>query len=791
MPSASEHTIVIEDGVVSRRVRRPIDLARMVGALAGVVAIVVIATVLIQTFSGIDKDVADSAAKLPGFIAVALGLVSGLGQFVLPVAVAINLVARKLASLLAEAFIAFAAAAALTVLANDAASLYGSRDLWYAIAGTTDRGVVPLQPLLAGVFAFLTVSRLRGRVSSLAAFFIVSALTADVLGGGFTAASLGITTLSGWAVGLAFRYALGTPTTRPRGAAVASALAAGGYPVTVLRATHTTDRGRRYAATTTEGEQLHVIVFDRDLEGAGVIPRWWRSLRLRDNDALGGWTMREAVERSSLMAYASASAGAPVPNLKLVRAIGEDACVLAYDWVDGLSLETLIESEQQVSDAALTSAWVGLQKLHTADIAHRGISADHMIATPNDDIMLVHITSGTVAMSDLQARIDIADMLITLALVSSPQRAIATGTAIMGETAVMRALPALQPFALTRHNRKLLRAHKELLPSLRTLIAELAPGEPVESISIERLSPRKVLSIVGLLIAAYILIGQFAQVDVVSLIAEANYAWVLVAAIATLLTYIGSAMALDGFVVEKLNHWRTFLAQWAASFATLVSPPTLGTVAVNGRYLVKSGLPSAAAGAAVGLSQVIAFFIHIGLLGVAAVIAGTDVEHSFSIPKQAMWALGGVVVLLIIVLPLPAVRKYLVKVARPRLEEVVPRLVTLTTRPMKLVTGIVGILLLNVAFCVALIASVRAFGGAGSVAAISLVYLAGSTLGQAAPTPGGIGAVETVMTAGLVAAGVDGGVALSAVLLYRLLTFWLPTIPGWFAFQYLGRKDNL
>jgi uncharacterized protein (TIRG00374 family) len=100
-------------------------------------------------------------------------------------------------------------------------------------------------------------------------------------------------------------------------------------------------------------------------------------------------------------------------------------------------------------------------------------------------------------------------------------------------------------------------------------------------------------------------------------------------------------------------------------------------------------------------------------------------------------------------------------------------------------------LLLNVAFCVALIASVRAFGGGGSLAAISLVYLAGSTLGQAAPTPGGIGAVETVMTAGLVAAGIDGGVALSAVLLYRLLTFWLPTIPGWFAFQYLGRKDNL
>lgn len=791
MPSESQHTVVIEDGVISPRVRRPVDLARLLAALVGVVAILVIATILIQTFSGIDKDVADSAAKLPAFIAVALGLISGLGQFVLPTAVAINLLARRLARLLAEAVIAFAAAAAVAVLANDTAALYGSRDLWYAISGTTDRSVAPLQPLLAGVFAFLTVARLRGRIGSLAAFFIASALTADVLSGGFTAAALGISVLIGWAVGLAFRYSLGTPTTRPRGSAVAETMAAGGLPISVLRATETTDRGRRYAATTTDGQQLHVIVFDRDLEGAGVIPRWWRSLRLRDNDALGGWTMREAVERSALMAYASASAGAPVPALRLVRAIGEDACVLAYDWVYGQTLESMIDHDAAVSDTALSSAWSGLHKLHAAGIAHRGISADHMIATSPDQITLVHITSGTVAMSDLQQRIDIADMLITLALITSPERAVTTGLSVMGEKAIVRALPALQPFALTKHNRRLLRSHKQLLPTLRAVIAQLAPGEPVESIDIERLSPRKVLSLVGLLVAGYILIGQFAEVDVVGLIREANYAWVFVAFIATLLTFIGSAMALDGFVVEKLNHWRTFLAQWAAAFATLVSPPTLGTVAINGRYLQKSGLPSAAAGAAVGLSQVIAFFIHILLLAGAAVVAGTDVNHSFSIPKAAMWALGGVVVLLMLILPLPVVRKYLVKIARPRLEEVVPRLITLMTRPGKLITGMTGILLLNVAFCAALIASVRAFGGGGGIAAISLVYLAGSTLGQAAPTPGGIGAVETVMTAGLVAAGVDGGVALSAVLLYRLLTFWLPTIPGWFAFQYLGRKDNL
>ena len=112
-------------------------------------------------------------------------------------------------------------------------------------------------------------------------------------------------------------------------------------------------------------------------------------------------------------------------------------------------------------------------------------------------------------------------------------------------------------------------------------------------------------------------------------------------------------------------------------------------------------------------------------------------------------------------------------------------------RPLKLLLGIGGILLLNIAFCACLVASVDAFGGSGNIWAISLVYLAGSTLGQAAPTPGGVGAVEAVLTAGLVGVGVDGGIALSSVLLFRLLTFWLPTIPGYISFQWLSKAGNL
>ena len=55
------------------------------------------------------------------------------------------------------------------------------------------------------------------------------------------------------------------------------------------------------------------------------------------------------------------------------------------------------------------------------------------------------------------------------------------------------------------------------------------------------------------------------------------------------------------------------------------------------------------------------------------------------------------------------------------------------------------------------------------------------------PLPGGIGGVDGGMIGALVAFGVGGGLALIAVLVYRLLAFWLPSIPGVIAYFQLRR----
>lgn len=83
-------------------------------------------------------------------------------------------------------------------------------------------------------------------------------------------------------------------------------------------------------------------------------------------------------------------------------------------------------------------------------------------------------------------------------------------------------------------------------------------------------------------------------------------------------------------------------------------------------------------------------------------------------------------------------------------------------------------------------ASFRAFGVAPRLAVLIMAYFVG-LLANAIPLPGGIGGVEGGMVGCFVAFGVDAGAAFVAVLTYRAISFWLPTIPGILAYVQLRR----
>jgi uncharacterized membrane protein YbhN (UPF0104 family) len=80
----------------------------------------------------------------------------------------------------------------------------------------------------------------------------------------------------------------------------------------------------------------------------------------------------------------------------------------------------------------------------------------------------------------------------------------------------------------------------------------------------------------------------------------------------------------------------------------------------------------------------------------------------------------------------------------------------------------------------------HAFGSAPPFTVILMAYFVGM-VGNLLPLPGGLGGVEGGMIGALAAFGVDLDQAVLAVLSYRAISFWLPTIPGTIAYFQLRR----
>ncbi|HEX3617868.1 MAG TPA: lysylphosphatidylglycerol synthase transmembrane domain-containing protein [Solirubrobacteraceae bacterium] len=86
-------------------------------------------------------------------------------------------------------------------------------------------------------------------------------------------------------------------------------------------------------------------------------------------------------------------------------------------------------------------------------------------------------------------------------------------------------------------------------------------------------------------------------------------------------------------------------------------------------------------------------------------------------------------------------------------------------------------------------AGFRAFGATVPLAVLVIGYFVGQ-LANALPIPGGIGGVEGGMIGSFIAFGVNGSTAVLAVLAYRIISFWLPVLPGSVAYLQLRATVN-
>ncbi|MQY09026.1 lysylphosphatidylglycerol synthase transmembrane domain-containing protein [Actinomadura macrotermitis] len=793
------------------RIRRPSDAFRFAAAIIGLAAVLLLVSIAQQTTHGLQTDITEGTAHAPRLLLYLATLASSFGVLAVPVAFAAERLFHKDGMRVAIALLAAVIAFVVTLVLDDwvvPAAPGGVLDslIW---GGTR---TAPAHVDIAPVIAFVTAVGMAGRPRWQIATWSMIGLTALT---GLTASYASVSALAatyflGRAIGHGVRYAVGTPNPRPPGTAVMAALERLGLrPVRARMLPGGAEADRHYGvavahapgaapvdatgAALPPGEwQLDVSVLDRDAQSAGLLYRMWRLARFREaTPGRALRSLRRSLEQESLTAYAVAAAGARTPRLTAVSDVGTEAALLAFEYVPGRRLGELPPNE--ITDELLTDVWRQLQCLQHARLAHHRLEGEAVLVTDTGRACLVDLGGGEIAAGDLALRLDVAQLLTTLALRIGPERAVATAAAVLGEQTLAGVVPLLQRVALSRNTRAALRHDKDLLTRIREQIVRLEPEIEAAPVRLERFRPRTIVSIIALSFAAYIVIPQIGSIDLVRLASTAQWWWVLTALAASGVTYLAAALMLMGFVPERLPLGRTVLVQIAASFVKLVAPAAVGGVAINTRYLQRSGVRPGPAVASVGASQLMGMVTHILLLIVFGFVTGSTrtATKDLAPSRTIVIVLLALAVLASAALAVRRVRRVVTTRLRSMFSGVVPRLVDVLQSPRKLCTGLGGTLLLTVAFVVCLDASVRAFGGSLPWTTVVVVFLTANALGSAAPTPGGLGAVEGALTLALTISGLTAETATSAVLLFRLLTLWLPVLPGWAAFTYLQRKEAI
>jgi glycosyltransferase 2 family protein len=794
--AVEQQAIVVVDTKPSR-IRRSVDAVRLVGLIVLLALLGAIGSVASNTSQGASNDLGQALGDLPTLLKNLIQVVGTIGVLAVPFGYVVTLIVRGQYRRLIEALLTGVLAILIVWGLNAALDAASSSDLYQAMTLVRDgTRSLPFDAYLTALVAFVTVTGVIGISAEQPwrQLFIVAIglyVVASFIVGQSTLLSLLSSLVIGSIVGVAVRYVGGSVNLRPDGQRIADSLRSRAIFVTRLERNEQDDEDFRfYDATTRSGSQLVVHVFDRDQLAVGAFVRVYHLVRLQREVTRGPEiSLESAAERRSLLALAAEDAGVRVPHLVAGVPCGPDAIVLAYDRVEGTPLSKL--SADDLTDEHLRQLWREVGKLHEHRVTHRGLSADAIIVDRTGRVVLPIPDEGNAFATDLRISLDRAQVLVSTAAIVGPERAVAAARAVLSDEQAGSIRAVLQPVALPHDTRVDLKHHKGMLVQLREQLLEQTHQAPPDLVRLERVRPRTVVTIVALIIAGYLLTGQLGSVDLVTVFSEAHWGWVPFVLLFSALTYIAAAITLIGYVREKLSFVRTTIAQVAASFAGFVTPPAVGGLAINVRYLQKAGLSTAAAATSVGACQAVNAVSHFVLLIVVAALTGAKSQHDIGVPGWLFIALGVIAVVVLILLAIPITRRWMLARVLPPLREAIPRLLDLVTSPRKLTEGVLGILLMNAAYVGALWCATRAFGGTVDLVGIALVYLVGGAIGSVAPTPGGLGAMELALSTGLTAAGMPTASAVSAVLLFRVATFWLPVPVGWLSIRWLQRRDAL
>lgn len=300
---------------------------------------------------------------------------------------------------------------------------------------------------------------------------------------------------------------------------------------------------------------------------------------------------------------------------------------------------------------------------------------------------------------------------------------------------------------------------------------------------------KQLLFLLAAVVGLYVLLPQLGVFrHSLSDLAGARWPDLLLASTLIAATYFLAALTYWLLAVAPLKYRRTVLMQLASMFANRLLPASIGSIGVTFAYLRKSKHSNTEAASTIAANDLIGLIGHFGLLGVLIVVWHAQVSPSLSAAtaSHVSWAYRIAIIAIFAVLILA--RRW-----RQRLlhgvVQIGMQLLAYRHRLPNLGGALASSVCLTLCNVTSLYFCLTALGVHLSYVQVLIAFTVGVTVGTVTPTPGGLGGVEAGTVAGLVAYRVSGADALAAVLIYRLISYWLALAVGAAAFVTAERRN--
>lgn len=593
----------------------------------------------------------------------------------------------------------------------------------------------------------------------------------------------------GWFVGALVVLVVGTPGLDVPLEGAVRAMARRGCVVYELKVLRPSGAGPLILQAACENQQTTAVMemYGPHQRGGGVLLQLWRKVRFRDRETAPlHASMRRLVEHRALMAIAIGQL--KVANIETIAVAGLERGWTLYSHTPARGTPI----GDCTAAIPVSRVWESLRELHDCQISHGDLRASEI--TVDDTVLFGGFDTAEYGATEAQLRSDIAQLLVTTTHLYDAPSAVRAAIDAFGKNTVLTASRRLTNAAVPLRIRQSVVDPKAVIAAARDEVKRQTRVDEIRTETVTRFTRSQLIQLVLLIALVYVAYPFISSVPTfITELRTANWWFALLGLAASSLTYVGAAAALWAAADGVVKLWGLIVMQVANKFAATTTPAGVGGLALSARYLQKGGVTPMRATTAVALQQSVQVITHIVLLIFFSTAAGVSANLSRFVPSvNVLYLVGGLLLGLIgTFLLVPRLRRWLATSVRPRLEEVVGHLIELGREPKRLAVIVLGCAATTLGNAFALWAAIEAFGGDTSFITVTVVTMVGGTLASAAPTPGGVGAVEAALIGGLAAFGMAAATAVPAVLLYRVLTTWLPVFVGWQVMRWMTKNSRI